>query len=151
MLSRSSSKLIAAAILFFGVSAEAGPTSLLLGTTDIAKVASNTSTSYLLVSGMKGTSLTEADVMEGLPPGTLRKLSCVVDQTPPNTGTLTMTVRVAAADTALTCTIGTAVTRCSDLANSATIGADPRVDIKVVPASTPAVGQLSCRLYYTRT
>jgi len=137
------------------VSAHAGPLSLLLGTTDKHGISSNTLTTYLLVSGMNrtsllGTSTTEADATEGLPPGTLTKLTCVVDQVPAP-GTLAMTVRVGAADTSLTCTIGTAATRCSDLANTATVAADPRVAIKIVPASSPVVAQLSCRLFFNRT
>jgi hypothetical protein len=76
----------------------------------------------------------------------------VVDQQPFSvSSSLTMTVRVGAADTALTCTIGTTDTRCSDFVNTATVAADPRVAIKIVPLSSPSVGQLSCHLFFNRT
>lgn len=156
MLPRSLSKL-ATLLVLFGVShAAAGPISLLLGTTDKHGISSNTSTTYLLVSGINqtsllGTSTTEADATEGLPPGTLSKLACVVDQMPGGAASLAMTVRVGAADTALTCTIATTATRCSDHIHTATVAADPRVAIKIVPTSTPVVSQLSCRLFFNRT
>lgn len=150
MLHRSLHRLSLWLLVFAYASVQAGPISLLLGTTDKHGVASNSATSYLLISGTKGTSTTEADVTMGLPPGTLSKLACVVDQVP-NPGTLAITVRVGAADTALTCTIGTASLRCSDYTNTATVGADPSVTIGVVPASSPVVAQLSCHLFFNRT
>lgn len=157
MLYRSIGKLTLG-ILLLSSSAWAA-TSILLATTDNHGIVSNSSTSYMLVSGMSGnaagnwgTSLTEADVIEGLPPGTLSKLACVVDQQP-NPGTWTLTVRVGAADTSLTCTIGTTATRCSDLTHTASVSSDPRVSIGVVPASSPTatLAQLSCRVYFNRT
>lgn len=150
MLHRSYGKLAALLVVLSAVYAVAGPISLLLGTTDKHGIVSNASTSYLLVSGSKGTSTTEADVTEGLPPGTLSKLACWVDQQP-TPGTLAITVRVGAADTSITCTIGALVVRCNDMINTAAVGADPRVAIKVVPSSSPSVGQLSCHLFFNRT
>lgn len=157
MLHRSIGKLILGILLL--CSSAQGATSILFGTTDNHGIVSNSATSYMLVSGMSGnasgnwgTSLTEADVVEGLPAGTLSKLTCRVNQQP-NPGTWTLTVRIGAADTSITCTIGTTQTRCSDVSHTATVSTDPRVTIGVVPASSPtsALSQLSCRLYFNRT
>lgn len=128
----------------------AGTTSILLGTTDLGGIASSSVPTYLVMAGNHTASITEADSLEYLPPGTLSHLRCDINQ-PPTPGSFVITVRVGAADTSITCSIGTTALSCVDNVNTAAISTDPRVSIKITPSSTPSATQIGCSLFYQRT
>jgi hypothetical protein len=101
---------------------------------------STTATNYESPQGMgnNGWNATESTVrMQFQPSVTFRKLYAAVATAPANTKSWAFTLRVAAANTALTCTISNTATTANDTAHAVTESAADYVDVSVTPSGTP--------------
>lgn len=99
-------------------------------------------TTYL---GQGATSATEADVAVVSPLATTAEaLFCQASAAPGAGESWTLTLRVAGASSALTCSISEAGTTCSDTANTATLAAADLLSIQATASTAPAAADLAC-------
>jgi hypothetical protein len=104
-------------------------------------------TLYLTAPG-QAASATEIPLSKATRAGTARNLSCELGTAPGGADTVVVTVRINAADAALTCTISGAATTCSDTSNTAAVSAGHRLAIKAV-SSAGTAADLTCSFEQT--
>ena len=99
-------------------------------------------TKYLTAPG-QAPSATEIPLALATRAGTLRTLRCALDTAPGGADTVVATVRTAALDTTLSCTITGAATSCSDTLNLPSASAGQALSIKAV-SSAGVAADLTC-------
>lgn len=114
------------------------------GATNVATGATN----YIAITGISSPNATENNVRTHLPAGTLSDFWCRLLSSPDNGGgtqSYVLTVRVNAADTALTCTISEADVTCAAVdTDDVAVAALQAVAISSVPSGTPSARTLQC-------
>lgn len=104
-------------------------------------------TVYLTAPG-QAASATEVVLGKATRSGSLRNLYCDLGTAPGGADSVVATVRIAGADSALTCSITAAGTSCSDTSNTPAVTAGQRVSIKAV-SSAGTAADLTCSLEET--
>jgi hypothetical protein len=101
---------------------------------------SNTSTTYgTIITGGSWTTTSTNGQATAQVAGTAEYLTVTIGAAPGLGKSYTFTLEKNAADTAITCQItGTTATSCTDLAHTATFAATDKINMKCVPASSPA-------------
>ena len=84
--------------------------------------------------------------------GTISNMNINVSAAPGNAKSFLVTLRLNAADTALTCTVtGAATTTCADTTHSVSVVPGDLVDLTVVPSGTPSAGTFTGTMRFDST